>query len=319
VVAFFSVWLSFHPLEKQLAISARKRGAILRKPAASLSFEDVAQQFSLAPLKLDSACPKLASLDWTVRHLSKKLGRLKVEAQHAPDLHFTVVKRSAIDGRSVLRHASCQLMRFDRFVEQARSCCWAIAQLRVAEGMSIIPDLQKLPGIVEYLNRKEGKEVSTRIWMAPDGKVSSLHFDESDSILWQASGSKLVRLVSPKENRRMYPGFLPVELLHHHNNGSWTQERCPCKNFDTVSSHNFSPVNLSALDIGLHPLAAESTVFEVELFPGDALLIPARWWHEVVNQAKEEHASNDTPALNVAVSIWKTPESSRLKRRSYMM
>ena len=228
--------------------NSHSASGISRLPAERLATSKDVAQFTLAPLYLTSACPKLAGKDWTTENMRTWWGAHEIEVQSAPDQRFATVEVSAIDGQTVLRHPDCMRMRFDQFLQRATNssqCCWAIAQVDVEEGLASIPDLRDLPALESYLEGDGG--VKVKLWMAQDGKVSSLHFDEYDSIIWQATGSKLIRLVSPNNIAQT---TMPIDLLHRLPDGvSWTRTRCPCPGFNLANSENFSPaINLTAPD-----------------------------------------------------------------------
>ena len=60
---------------------------------------------------------------------------------------------------------------------------------------------------------------------------------------------------------------------------------------------NFPLVNVTHPDLRRHPLYRDSSVFTVEVKAGDALVLPAYWYHQVDSFAEPGH-------LNVAVNYW---------------
>ena len=60
---------------------------------------------------------------------------------------------------------------------------------------------------------------------------------------------------------------------------------------------NFPLVNVTHPDLERHPLFAQAHVFKITLQPGDALLLPAYWFHQVDSAAPPDR-------LNVAVNYW---------------
>ena len=60
---------------------------------------------------------------------------------------------------------------------------------------------------------------------------------------------------------------------------------------------NFPLVNVTHPDLRRHPLYRDSSVFTVEVKAGDALVLPAYWYHQVESFAEPGH-------LNVAVNYW---------------
>ncbi|MEM7535837.1 MAG: cupin-like domain-containing protein [Chloroflexota bacterium] len=101
--------------------------------------------------------------------------------------------------------------------------------------------------------------VKTRIngWIGPENTVASYHADLADNLFAQVQGRKLVKLVSPKHNRMMYPS----------------------KKFDAGSV--LSSVDADDYDAGQYPLFDESKSQYTVLGPGELLYIPYGWWHYI--------------------------------------
>mgnify|MGYP000377363487 CR=1 FL=1 len=90
------------------------------------------------------------------------------------------------------------------------------------------------------------------LWFGPEGTHTSLHHDKNNNLLIQVHGRKRVYLVSPAQTPLLYNTTL-------------------C----------FSPIDLSCPDLERYPLAEHIQPYEVELNAGDALFIPAGWWHQI--------------------------------------
>lgn len=222
---------------------------------------------------------------WKPSKLRKIWGSQVVDVQSSPDRWFT---RPDPDGR-VLRHATIETMTFGQFIDHAvAGCCWAVAQFRM-EGLET---LMKQPQFAKFMKKK-----ATYMWVAQDQKVSPLHYDEYNGIIVQAVGTKTVKLVDPVHLGSLYPSRMPIDLMARHNNGTWSKRRCPCPNFNKKETWNFSPVNLTKIDKRLYPDFNQSNVIECVLEPGEMLLVPAHWWHEVHNHAPDGE-------LNIAFNTW---------------
>jgi lysine-specific demethylase 8/hypoxia-inducible factor 1-alpha inhibitor (HIF hydroxylase) len=98
------------------------------------------------------------------------------------------------------------------------------------------------------------------LWLGPGGHTEPLHFDPADGTLIQTIGAKRTVLFAPAESDGLYPfpilaGTLPP----------WV-----------------SQVDIEAPDFVAFPAlrAALGRRVEATLTPGDALYIPAYWWHE---------------------------------------
>jgi hypothetical protein len=96
---------------------------------------------------------------------------------------------------------------------------------------------------------------ATSLWIGPAGTVTPLHHDTTNILFAQIHGRKRVELVSPQETA------LLVDPVHGY----------------------YSPVELDELAAAKHPALRQMLVKQVVLDPGDALYIPAGWWHRVTS------------------------------------
>jgi hypothetical protein len=96
---------------------------------------------------------------------------------------------------------------------------------------------------------------ATSLWIGPAGTVTPLHHDTTNILFAQIHGRKRVELVSPQETA------LLLDPVHGF----------------------YSPVDLDGLAAAGHPALQQLLVQEVVLGPGDALYIPAGWWHRVTS------------------------------------
>lgn len=96
---------------------------------------------------------------------------------------------------------------------------------------------------------------ATSLWIGPGGTVTPLHHDTTNILFCQIHGKKRVELVSPQE----------TALL-----------------MDPVYGF-YSPVELERRAEAAHPALRALLVKQVEVGPGDALYIPAGWWHRVTS------------------------------------
>ena len=105
-------------------------------------------------------------------------------------------------------------------------------------------------------------------------RTSHLHFDGCDNLLVVAHGSKTVLLWSPWQLPSLYPQTAPTER--------W-------------KSRARSTLYLRDDDDDDFPRLRAAPRLRAQLTKGDALWIPAGWWHEVL-----------TPSLCVAFNFWCT-------------
>lgn len=167
-----------------------------------------------------------------------------------------------------------------------------------------------LPGFEQEnpLDLVRSKPTGPRIWIGNSSRIGT-HFDESDNIACVVSGTRRFTLFPPDQVCNLYPG--PVDT--------------------TVAGQPTSLVDLADPDLERFPRFAEALKHaqSAELQPGDAIYIPALWWHGVQSTGQFNVLVNywwqDTPAdagspmnaLGAALlSIGLLPEAKRLAWRA---
>ena len=117
----------------------------------------------------------------------------------------------------------------------------------------------------------EGNLYSCMIWMGPRGTLSPLHYDPLDNLLMQVVGTKRV-LLYPKT----------VGLKDGSKDISAPEEAAWTYAGSDGMQYNTSPVDVEDPDLKKFPLFAKCPApIECMLNPGDAMYIPAKWWHHV--------------------------------------
>jgi len=94
-------------------------------------------------------------------------------------------------------------------------------------------------------------------WIGPKGTVTGFHNDSGDNMYAQIKGEKLFILVSPKNNKLLYPSSKYV-------NGA-TASLVDITNFNAEKYGKFTTAKF----------------YKVILKPGDVLFLPKSWWHYV--------------------------------------
>lgn len=119
-----------------------------------------------------------------------------------------------------------------------------------------------LPGLAEAnpMPLVDGLGADPRIWLGNASTVSS-HFDASDNVAVVAAGRRRFTLFPPGQVHNLYVG-----PLDH-----------------TMAGQPASMVELSSPDFERYPRFREALdhALVAELEPGDAIYIPALWWHQV--------------------------------------
>lgn len=137
-----------------------------------------------------------------------------------------------------------------------------------------IPVSVSAPGLdTELHNRLVPASCKPHIWIGSRITVAA-HFDEARNIAIVASGRRRFTLFPPEQVDNLYIGRLDF----------------------TPAGQPISLVDLRAPDFDTFPKyrTALESALSVELAPGDAVYIPAPWWHHVESQER----------LNVLVNYW---------------
>ncbi len=133
---------------------------------------------------------------------------------------------------------------------------------------------QYLPDLIRHLPMPLlDEDIHPRLWIG-NSVLTQTHFDESVNIACHVAGDKVFTLFPPEQVANLYPG--PLDL--------------------TPAGVPISMVDLDAPDFERFPKfhKALGHAQEARLEPGDALFIPALWWHHV----------RTTGPLNLLVNYW---------------
>lgn len=141
--------------------------------------------------------------------------------------------------------------------------------------MGSTPTAQLLPGFASEnpLNLVDGKPTEPRVWIG-GASIVAPHFDESDNIACVVSGKRRFTLFPPEQVSNLYVG--PIDK--------------------TMAGQPASLVEVDNPDFDRFPRFKEALehALVAELEPGDAIYIPALWWHGV----------RATDSLNMLVNYW---------------
>jgi len=107
--------------------------------------------------------------------------------------------------------------------------------------------------------RLPGFEFRTmRFWIGPEGASTPLHYDSwGYNIFYQAYGRKRFLLFAPEEKANLYPSDV--------------------FEFNTV----YSRIDTRHPDLARFPRWSKARPLETVLAPGEVLVLPPNWWHDV--------------------------------------
>jgi hypothetical protein len=236
-------------IDAALATMTRPRGEVPRVPYNSV--QDVRRYYAAnAPAVFTGMCPRWNALSWTPQLFAERYGDEWIEVEtrrgHLPDLFAGGGTESAP-----------VLMR--TFMEALDAKHTGTGYLVSRNGFmqderfaALFDDLKPLPKI---LNPEPSMlQRSTHLWFGGKGTETELHHDGNNILFVQLSGRKRFRLVPPYALFQVYPSA-----------GVWSANRhCAHDDLEFAESQDME-------------------VCEVDVGPGEALLIPVGWWHHVTS------------------------------------
>lgn len=110
----------------------------------------------------------------------------------------------------------------------------------------------------------------------------------------QVSGEKHLTLFDPHHNENLYEAHIPEAILSFDS----TKGRFQRHSLLESTSMVMSPVDIQDPNLEQFPRFEEAGRLECTLRPGDALFMPAFWWHEVQSRP------DPVQQRNLAVNFW---------------
>ncbi len=211
-----------------------------------LSGADFLERFYAAsrPVVIEGALESWpARTRWTPDYLKRKIGKAPIDYQagREADPDFELAKE---------RHKASG--PFDVFIDAIRqpgNDLYLTAWNSAANRAALKPLEEDLGHLDRYLTRDPGM-----IWIGPGGTFTPLHFDLTNNLITQVTGTKEILLAPPAETPRLYHRRHVFSDVH-----------------DLAD-----PARLAAF-----PLAKDARTHAVTLNPGDILYVPVGWWHQV--------------------------------------
>lgn len=144
----------------------------------------------------------------------------------------------------------------------------------------------------------------TNLWLGKGATTSPLHYDEYENLLCQVSGTKQLLLFPPSDYPLLEYVARPKGMLAY----KWPNgfERAPLDAAAKARKVLFAAsINLMHPSASQAAALAQSHPMVCTLQPGETLLLPAYWHHEVHSHAAAAApAEQGEPSLNVAVNFW---------------
>ncbi|GAA0229542.1 hypothetical protein GCM10009527_027540 [Actinomadura nitritigenes] len=197
---------------------------------------------------------------WTPDHLRATVGDERLPATlPGPDGGFRYEPGRVLGSRPLA------VSRFFDDMADPDGPRWCLQQVPVESALPALSAVLDYPTCVprELVN-------AVNLWLASPGTVTPLHYDDTHNLFCQVSGAKTFYVLPPEDLDALYPGPLNTGAQH------------------------LSGVNLFQPDFERHPRAAPLRYLEATVRAGEALVLPAFWWHQVLS--REEVA--------VSVNFW---------------
>jgi hypothetical protein len=134
-----------------------------------------------------------------------------------------------------------------------------------------------------------GVASGVRPWASSGSTESGLHFDFSDNFHCSLEGAKSLSLYPPNASARLYP----VEFSHSRTPDYALSLRPSGELFSELvdvawrEDLIYSAVDEGKVDTERFPRFADAPRMQHTLSPGECVLIPAYWWHNLVSPAAE--------------------------------
>ena len=203
------------------------------------------------PVVLTDVTAKWPALrKWTPQWFAEKFGDVSIEitADRESDPFYDMNHR-----------LHRKRVRMDRFIEQVMATkrsndIYMVSNnftMRRPRFRALLSDVRPPRALFERPLRPG----ATSLWIGPAGTITPLHHDTTNILFTQIYGRKRIDLVSPQETA------LLLDPVHGF----------------------YSPVDLDRLRVAKHPALRAMIVKSVVVAPGDALYIPAGWWHRVTS------------------------------------
>ena len=211
--------------------------------------------------------------DWTLDYLCEQLGdqefllRYYGRARYEQDKRDWTSIGSGVQSQSQPFSTYAKLLRTGEAHQQdiyLGKC--SLQETPLAETAAV----QTLTAQLESLGLQQPAS-SLNLWIG-SGHIECLHYDAMDGTLIQLHGSKQVILFPPSQTANLYPYPFYAHLRHGLKLRSW-----------------FSRTYPNRPDFQAFPRLRTACQHrrDVTLNPGEALYIPAGWWHEVTAIGEE--------------------------------
>ncbi len=183
---------------------------------------------------------------WTPELLAARFPDRPVEVSHSRDGKFDLLnEREVVEGNAEMAFA-------DFVAKLGEAKDGRVLYMQQCSLPMLFPELiAELPPVLD-----PALVVDANIWIGKRGALSPAHFDPMNNFFMQVAGRKKMSLFAPSDYRALYPR-------------------------ESASVSHMSSVDIDRPDVSRHPDFAKAVRTDIVLEAGDALILPAYYWHQV--------------------------------------
>jgi hypothetical protein len=234
-------------LQRAVRATARERGEIERR--RDVDADELLRGYWRAswPVVLEDAMARWPALErWSPRALKERFGEVRVRVQTGRDAD------PLADQHLAAHREEMPLADYIDAITTAGESndLYLVARDRAFDSDGLLPLLDDVVAPPYHDAARLPRGCS--LWLGPAGTRTPLHHDQTNNLMCLVFGRKVVHLASPTS-----------PALVERTRGLWSE-------LDLEDLEDLDDDERAALE-----------VFRVEMGPGDALFVPAGWWHQV--------------------------------------
>jgi ribosomal protein L16 Arg81 hydroxylase len=222
---------------------------IARIQASDLTQKAFISQYFLRnqPVIIENAVPHWPAARWDLETIKDAIPDQKVAIRNNSNGQLFDAQTMSQSKTEMMLHAYVDLIR-----EGRNTTPLYLAQVSLRQ---LLRETRTVPPRFPYLRRGDYL-MRTNLWIGTPGLATPAHFDFTHNFYIQISGHKQITLFAPDDSPYLYPN-----------------PRYPV----------VSQVDVGHPDLHTYPEFPNASPVTFMIGPGDAVFIPARWWHYIVS------------------------------------
>ncbi|XP_039250544.2 tRNA wybutosine-synthesizing protein 5-like [Styela clava] len=219
---------------------------------SDLSVDDFERKFLTkeCPVVINSCLKDLSIANWNFEYLLSRVA----------DNEVNVRGRTNCQEYKVGKNYTLRKTTFREYIQDLQKCSarGSSSYMAVQNIAKVFPQLSNECVLPAYIRKVHNGPF---MWIAQKGHYEFCHFDPDEGMLMIIEGRKRVKLYKSSDLDELYPNPLGSK-------GKTIQSQVDCEKPDLEKYSRFR----------------NATCFECVLNSGDALYIPAFWWHQVTSE-----------------------------------